>query len=109
MEMISRRVCTACEHYRRCWEKELYTNYHRFAEVLRIAEKSRPKGRYSRKKRSNRLRRHCSRSRELARTIDSMQEIYRLNYYWQRKVAEGRELVSRQLEWYFAGHERPGQ
>ncbi|NLC12030.1 MAG: SpoIIE family protein phosphatase, partial [Firmicutes bacterium] len=99
MEMISRRVCTACEHYRRCWEKELYTNYHRFAEMLRIAEKVQAQGKiFQEKEIPNRLRRHCPRSRELARTIDSMQEIYRLNYYWQRKVAEGRELVSRQLE-----------
>ena len=40
------------------------------------------------------LKRYCPRQMEIVKTVGNMREIYKLNCYWQKKIRDGRIMVS---------------
>jgi stage II sporulation protein E len=91
---FSRRVCQSCEHFKRCWQEDLYGQYRRVLTMLSTMEES---GRFSEKMIPVKLRRYCPRQREIVKTVGSMKEVYHLNCHWQEKIHDSRRLVSQQL------------
>ncbi len=95
VDYFSRKVCTSCGFYERCWQSDLYNQYRRVITMLSAVEEN---DKFSEKLIPVKLRRYCPRQREIVKAVGSMREIYRLNCYWQDKIHESRSLVSEQLE-----------
>lgn len=95
VDYFSRRVCSSCDFFERCWQGDLSSQYRRIVTMFSVAEES---DKFSEKYIPVRLRRYCPRQREIVKAIGSMKEIYRLNCYWQDRLHESRSLVSEQLE-----------
>ena len=95
VDYFSRRVCRACEHFQRCWKNDLNNQYRR---VLSMFSNLQEAGAFSERMIPVKLRRYCPRQQEIVKSMGNMQEIYRLNCYWQEKIQDGRELVSQQLQ-----------
>ncbi len=91
---FSRRVCHSCEHFKRCWQDDLYSQYRRVLTMFSTMEES---GRFSEKMIPVKLRRYCPRQREIVKTVGSMKDVYHLNCHWQEKIHDSRLLVSQQL------------
>lgn len=95
VDYFSRKVCSSCNYYERCWQGDLNNQYRRVITMLSVAEGN---DKFSEKYIPVKLRRYCPRQREVVKAIGSMKEIYRLNCFWQDKIHESRCLVSQQLE-----------
>lgn len=95
VDYFSRKVCTSCGFFNRCWQSDLYNQYRRVIAMLSAVEEN---DKFSEKSIPVKLRRYCPRQREIVKAVGSMREIYRLNCYWQDKIYESRSLVSEQLE-----------
>lgn len=95
MDYFSRRVCSSCKHFDRCWRDDFYNQYRRVVSMLFYVDE---KNTFSEKMIPTKLRRYCPRQREIVKTVGNMKEIYHLNCYWEEKIKEGRLLVSHQLE-----------
>ncbi len=95
VDYFSRRVCSTCDFFERCWQGDFNNQYRRVITMFSVAEEG---DKFSEKYIPVRLRRYCPRQREVVKAIGSMKEIYRLNCYWQDRLHESRSLVSEQLE-----------
>ncbi len=91
LRVVVDRVCTGCDHYALCWEKDFFGSSQYILEMLRTADAvgtvSPAAGPAHR----------CPRRPEVAGTINNLAELYRLDRYWRRKVDETREVVAGQL------------
>lgn len=92
---ITIKVCKGCSLHRICWEKEFYKTYRNVMDMLSYIESN---GRITEEHISQDIKKRCTRLRELAITVNCLFETYRNNQAWQRKFAEGREIVGGQLE-----------
>lgn len=95
VDYFSRKVCSSCGFFERCWKIDLYNQYRRVIAMLSAVEEN---GKFSEKLIPVKLRRYCPRQREIVKAVSSMREIYHLNCYWQEKIKESRFFVSEQLE-----------
>lgn len=95
VDYFSRRVCRSCDYYQRCWKEDLYNQYRRVLAMLSMVEE---KGAFNERMIPVKLKRYCPRQMEIVKTVGSMREIYRLNCYWQKKIHDGRMMVSEQLQ-----------
>ncbi|MGI5822672.1 MAG: SpoIIE family protein phosphatase [Dethiobacteria bacterium] len=94
VDYFSRKVCRSCQHFNRCWKKDLFDQYRRVLNMFSTVEE---KGNFSERQIPIKLRRFCPRQQDIVRAILNMREIYRLNCYWQDKIYKSRSLVSEQL------------
>ena len=92
---ITSKVCKGCSLYRICWEKEFYKTYRNIMDMLSYIEVN---GRLSEEHIPRDITKRCARLKELAVTINCLFETYKQTQIWQRKLAEGREIVGGQLE-----------
>lgn len=95
LNQITEKVCSGCTFYNTCWERELYKTYQGMVDLLALVETY---GKISPDNFSRELKRRCSRTKELAITINCLYESYNLNRYWSRRLLESREIVSEQLK-----------
>jgi stage II sporulation protein E len=95
VDFFCRKVCSSCEYFERCWQKDLYNQYRRVISMLSAVDDDE---KFMDKYIPVRLKRYCPRQREIVKTVGNMKEIYRLNCHWQDKIHESRSLVSEQLE-----------
>ena len=95
VDYFSRKVCRACEHHQRCWKNDLNNHYRRVIAMFSTLQET---GAFSERMIPVKLRRFCPRQQEVVKAVGSMQEIYKLNCYWQDKIQDGRLLVSQQLD-----------
>jgi len=92
---ISSKVCKGCAIYRVCWDKEFYKTYRHIMDMLAYIEIN---GRMTEENVPPDIRKRCGRMREMAVTINCLFETYKQAQSWQRKLAEGREIVAGQME-----------
>lgn len=95
LNQIAEKVCSGCSFYNTCWEREFYKTYQGMVDLLALVEIY---GKITPDNFSRELRRRCSRTKELAITINCLYESYNLNRYWSRRLLESREVVSEQLK-----------
>jgi len=88
------RVCESCYRHQRCWEKDFYQTYKDFFDVFSVAEKN---SETNNQEVLKQIKSRCFRSKEMLSVINHLSEMYKLNYYWQKRLNEGREIVSGQL------------
>lgn len=92
---ITNKVCRGCSLYRICWEKEFYKTYRNVMDMLTFIDIN---GRISEEHIPQDICKRCARLKELAVTVNCLFETYKQSQVWQRKLAEGRDIVGGQLE-----------
>lgn len=92
---VSAKVCKGCSIHRICWEKEFYKTYRSIMDMLAFIDSN---GRISEEHVPPDIQKRCSRLRELAITVNCLFETYKQSQVWQRKLAEGRDIIGGQLE-----------
>jgi stage II sporulation protein E len=95
MHLAGEKVCSDCTFYRTCWEKEFYKTYQGLVDLIAHIEIY---GKISPDNFSTDLKKRCSRTKELAITLNCLYESYNLNRYWSKRLLESREIVSEQLK-----------
>ncbi len=95
LSQIGEKVCSGCAFYHTCWEREFYKTYQGMVDLLALVEIH---GKITPDKLSRELKRRCSRTKELAITINCLYESYNLNRYWSQRLLESRSIVSEQLK-----------
>lgn len=94
MEELCDRVCTNCQRFRRCWEQELYQTYNALFNAVALAEHQ---GGLTASEMPQSLQDKCLHIGEFAAQLNTLTEKYKLNYYWQQRMSECRQLVATQL------------
>lgn len=92
---LAGRVCRSCPMWKRCWEREFYRHSRQIIDLFARAEYGK---RIKKEDIPDGLKKRCPRTFELVNQINDMLDIYKVNRYWQKKVLEGRDLVSIQLK-----------
>ncbi|OPY56714.1 MAG: Stage II sporulation protein E [Pelotomaculum sp. PtaU1.Bin035] len=95
LNQVGEKVCSGCNFYRTCWEREFYKTYQRFIDLLALVEIY---GKVTRDNLSDEIKKRCSRTKELAVTVSCLYETYHVNRYWSKRLLESRGIVSEQLK-----------
>jgi stage II sporulation protein E len=93
LEELVRRVCRGCPGKRDCWEQELQRTYNAVRRLLADLAN----GQAVRDIKCPTLLHSCREKENFLQTLAFLQEKEVLNKSWQKKLAEGRDLVSLQL------------
>ncbi len=92
---IAGRVCKDCTYYSLCWEKRFYKTYSQMFDLFSLVEEL---GHLTESDIPEEIASRCGKTKDLALHISYLYELYKLNYYWQKKICEGREIVSGELK-----------
>jgi len=91
---VASDVCKNCNMQNFCWQNNFYNTYQILFGILAACEK---KGKTEYMDIPREFRKSCINVEILAETTNRLFENYKLNLMWKNKVAESRELVSRQI------------
>ncbi len=94
INQVGQKVCGGCVFYRTCWEREFYKTYQSLIDLFALVEVY---GVITRENLPDETKRRCTRTKELAVTVNCLYETYQINRYWFRRLVESREVVSEQL------------
>ncbi len=92
---VANEVCSKCSLCRFCWESDFYSTYQSMFEILGTIE---TKGSIIPSMMPEIFKKRCTKTDEIAQRINYIFDIYRLDYKWENKILESRQLVSQQLE-----------
>ncbi|MFY9120306.1 MAG: stage II sporulation protein E [Syntrophomonadaceae bacterium] len=92
---IAQGFCKGCSRRETCWEKDCYRTSQEIMEIFTLAEMN---GQVQYQQCPEDFRRRCICGRELVSTVNYLFDNLRLNDYWNEKLGESRDLVSRQLQ-----------
>ncbi|MDK2919448.1 MAG: stage sporulation protein [Candidatus Petromonas sp.] len=92
---IANSICTNCSLKRSCWNNSFYSTYNGLIDAITILE---AKGTLDKNNIPDYLRKRCLKVDDLIRTINSAFEIYKVDYKWNKKLFEMRQLVSEQFK-----------
>jgi stage II sporulation protein E len=95
LHLAGEKVCSDCSFYRTCWERDFYKTYQVMVDLVALIEIY---GKISPDNFPTGLKKRCSRTKELAITLNCLYESYNLNRYWSQRLLESREIVSEQLK-----------
>jgi len=91
---ICNRACKDCSFYRSCWEKDFYTTYNSMFELVSQVEED---GQAGMENIPEHIKKKCIKPNVLIETVNYLYDMHRINYKWQFKLEECRQLVSDQL------------
>jgi len=92
---ISDRVCRSCSLYQHCWEKEFHKTYQLIADLWERVEEEGP---LSTQSAPAELEKHCIYSGQVVFTLNYLSDIQGSRQQWERRIEEGREVVSDYLK-----------
>lgn len=95
VECIVEDVCENCSLKRICWENDFYTTYNSMFDLMSVIEF---KGNADLESLPDNLKRRCLKPKDLIESSNNVFNIFKLNYKWEKKIADSRQLVSQQLE-----------
>lgn len=91
---LKNMVCAGCALYRVCWEREAQQTFRCLYATFDVAE---TKERIGAEDLDDGLRLRCCRAGELVVGINCLNQLRRMNRFWESRLRESRELVSDQL------------
>lgn len=94
IDKIVSKTCEKCNYTKKCWERDFYKTYKEMFKTLQIIEE---KGSLTKVDLPKFFLAKCFEPEKLANNINSMYDLYKTNYFWQKRLAESKELVSAQL------------
>ncbi|MTI46494.1 MAG: stage II sporulation protein E [Firmicutes bacterium] len=92
---VAEDVCKNCAMHRYCWENDFYSTYYAMFDVMNYIE---TKGKVSKDKLPDLLKRRCIKPEDISNKCNHLFNVYKLNYQWENKISESRQLVSQQLD-----------
>ncbi len=95
VDTVAKDVCENCSLKRFCWENDFYSTYYAMFNVMNSIE---VKGCITKDDLPKDLKKRCIKPDILANKCNYLFNIYKLNYQWENKILESRQLVSEQLE-----------
>lgn len=94
IDQVAKETCNKCSMRKFCWKEDLYTTYYSFFNLLASLEMT---GEIDESNIPDLFSNTCIRTKKIIEKTKSVFEMYRINYMWERKLAENRKLVSEQL------------
>ncbi|MGE5654333.1 MAG: stage II sporulation protein E [Bacillota bacterium] len=91
---VTDRVCDSCQHFGNCWGNGFYRTYQSMFDLWSIVE---AQGSVNEHQVPDSIRERCRRLPQLTATINQLSDAFRVHWYWQKRVAESRNLVANQL------------
>ncbi|WIF95664.1 stage II sporulation protein E [Caminicella sporogenes] len=91
---IANSICLNCNMKRSCWNNCFYSTYNALVDSITLVE---AKGILDKNNVPDYLRKRCLRLEKLINIINSAYEIYKIDYKWNKKLFEMRQLVSEQF------------
>lgn len=95
IDSVADHVCRKCSLCKFCWESDFYTTYQSMFDILGIIEM---RGNISSNMMPDIFKKRCTKTDDIAQRLNYLFDIYRLDYKWENKILESRQLVSQQLE-----------
>ncbi len=95
VDTVASEVCENCSMRRFCWENDFYTTYYSMFNVMNSIETN---GSISKNNLPTNLKKRCIKPDDIANKSNYIFDIYKLNYEWENKILESRQLVSQQLD-----------
>lgn len=95
MDSIACDLCNNCSMHRICWENDFYTTYNSMFELINTLEDD---GKITEHSLPELFVKRCIKPEELIDNINYLFNIYKINYKWEKKLLESRQLVSQQLD-----------
>jgi len=92
---IANSICCRCSMRRNCWENCFYSTYNGLIDSIAILESQ---GELNTSNIPQYLKKRCLKTNELIGVINSKFDIYRVDYKWNKKLIEMRQLVSEQFK-----------
>jgi stage II sporulation protein E len=88
-DQLAGTVCTGCIHYKRCWEKELYSTY---SQLMSYLTRGGGSGEFN-----GLLARRCHNLEELLAQAENYYRQFATERHWASKIHECKDVVSEQL------------
>ncbi len=95
IDAVADGVCSKCSLCKFCWESDFYSTYQSMFEILGTIE---TRGNISPDMMPDIFKKRCTKTIDIAQRINYLFDIYRLDYKWENRILESRQLVSQQLE-----------
>lgn len=93
LALIGERVCGSCLNRGDCWENNFYRTYQAMLDIM-------AKGQKEPLKENNlplSIKKNCVRKAELSETVNMVVESNRALFFWQKKLADHRQMVTDQM------------
>ena len=91
---VGEQVCGKCEMKSTCWEHDFYRTYQGVFEMLGLAEA----GGLSADTMPQPLQEKCIKRKEMLATVNLAAERNRTCSFWQRKIADSRQMITEQMK-----------
>ncbi len=91
---IANSICSNCSMKRSCWDNYFYSTYNSMMDAITILE---AEGQLDTSNLPDYLKKKCLKEEKLLDKINSIYEIYKVGYEWNKKLFEMRQLVSEQF------------
>ncbi|MGO1371815.1 MAG: stage II sporulation protein E [Senegalia sp. (in: firmicutes)] len=95
VDSAANEICNKCSMNRICWQNDFQNTYNNMIEIIIKLEK---KGSMTEIDLPELFYKRCNNKKQFIEKINNIFKIYRLNYKWERKIIESRQMVSQQLE-----------
>lgn len=91
---VANSVCTSCAKYESCWERNYYSTYQNFFNLVGVVESKGTNSDVA----NLEARKFCIRHGDIIEILDRAIERLKLNHSWELKLKENRLLLSEQLD-----------
>ena len=95
VDSVAEDVCKNCAMCNFCWNNDFYSTYHSMFEIMGKIELN---GEISEDNLPETFKRRCIKPKNIIEKCNYLFDVYKLNYKWENKILESRQLVSQQLE-----------
>lgn len=94
IDQVARETCNKCSMRKFCWKEDLYTTYYSFFNLFASLEMA---GEINEDNLPDLFANTCINTKKVIAKTNSVFDLYKVNYMWERKLTENRKLVSEQL------------
>ena len=94
VDQVVNKVCSQCGMCRSCWKNGFYDTYNGIVDVISHLEAT---GTITPEKAPQSLKKRCIRIELLLQAIRDIFELYKIQYKWERKLFESRQLLAEQF------------
>jgi stage II sporulation protein E len=91
---VADRVCDSCPNFGSCWGNGFYRTYQSMFDLWSVVE---AQGTINQHQVPDAIRNKCQRLPQLVTTINQLVDVFRVHWYWQKRIGETRGLVANQL------------
>lgn len=95
IDEVAKDICHKCALCKFCWEEDFYITYQHMFDMTSMVE---IEGSIKTDMLPERFVNRCNKSERIVNKINYLFEVYKIEYKWENKILESRQLVSQQLE-----------